>query len=80
MTNGLGRDPLTIKAWAAVGDALVESGAMSGEGLSGISPEAAHARVRELRADLDKLSETHPRRKEIIDEIIAVTNAARSAR
>ena len=78
--NAHGRHPLWIKAWAAVGDALVEHGAMTGEGLETLSPDEARSRAAEMRAELNKLPETHPRRAELVDQIIAVTSAAQRRR
>lgn len=69
------RHPANIRAWAAVGDALVEHGAMSGEGLQGMSAEDARARADALRKELRELPEAHPRRPAIVDEIIALTRA-----
>lgn len=74
-TTGLGRHPLMVKAWAKVGDALVEHGAMRGEGLGTMSAEDAQSRVQALRDELDKLDEGHPRRADLVEEIIAVTKA-----
>ena len=78
--NAHGRHPLWIKAWAAVGDALVEHGAMTGEGLDTLSPDEARSRAAEIRAELNKLPETHPRRAELVDQIVAVTSAAQRRR
>ena len=75
-TSGLGRHPLMVKAWAKVGDALVEHGAMRGDGLGTLSAAEAQGRLAELRAELMKLDEGHPRRAELVDEIVTVTRAA----
>jgi len=74
--NGLGRHPLMVKAWAAVGDALVEHGAMRGDGLQTMSGADAQTKLHDLRTELSGLDENHPRRGALVDEIIAVTRAA----
>lgn len=78
--NAHGRHPLWIKAWAAVGDALVEHGAMRGDSVETLSTDEAKAKVAELRTELTKLPEAHPRRTELVDQIVAVTNAAQRRR
>lgn len=74
--NGLGRDPLTIKAWAKVGNDLVEAGVMRGDGVEGVSPEEAKSRINDANAELKKLPHGHPRTQELINEIVALTNAS----
>ena len=75
--SGAGRDPLVVKAFAKIGNALVESGAMDAEGLAGsVTPEEAHKKIGEIRAEMAKLPEGHPRTKDMIDEILALTRIA----
>lgn len=72
-TSGLGRHPLMVKAWAKVGDALVEHGAMRAAGVETLTKDEATERIATLRAELAKTPEGGPRSKELIDQIIALT-------
>ena len=78
--NAAGRHPLFVKFVSMVGDALVESGTITGEGVSTTSPEEARAKITELNVELKKLPEGHPRTLEIINEIVSLTNAANRRR
>jgi hypothetical protein len=78
--NAAGRHPVFVKFVAALGDALVEHGAITGEGLPEISPDEALGQINDLNAQLKKLPEGHPRTSEIIDKIVALTNAANRRR
>ena len=78
--NAAGRHPVFVKFVAALGDALVEHGAITGEGLHEVSPDEAMGQINELNAQLKKLPEGHPRTTEIIDKIVALTNAANRRR
>ena len=76
-STGAGRDPIVVKAFAKIGNALVESGAMSTEGLAGsTTPDEARKRITDLRAEMAKLPEGHPRTKDMIDEVLALTKVA----
>jgi len=70
------RHPAMVRAWAQVGTALVEHGAMSGEGYQTLSREAATERANEIRKQLQEMPEGDPRRMALVDEIIAVTRAS----
>ena len=73
-TTGMGRDPLVVKAFAKIGNALVETGAMQPEGLAlNLTPDDARKQIADKRAEITKLPEGHPRVAEIIDEILALT-------
>lgn len=74
--SGLGRHPIMVKAWAKVGNALVEHGAMRGDGLQTMSSADAEAKLADLRKQLVEMDEAHPRRAELVEEIISVTRAA----
>ena len=74
--NAAGRHPLLVRAWANVGQALVEHGAMTGEGLPTMGADEAKARAATLRNELKTMDEAHPRRAELVEEIINVTRAA----
>lgn len=73
-SSGLGRNPIVVKTFAKIGNALVESGAMATEGLaSGLTPDEARQKIADLRKEMAKLPEGSPRTKELIDEVLALT-------
>lgn len=73
-STGMGRDPVNVRAWIKVGNALVESGAMTTEGLDqGLGPEEAREKIVDLRKEMAKLPEGSPRTKELVDQVIALT-------
>ena len=74
--NAAGRHPLFVQFVASLGDALVEHGAITGEGLAEVTPDEARAQINELNAKMKKLPEGHPETVAIIDKIVALTNAA----
>lgn len=78
--SGFGRHPLMVKAWAKVGDALVEHGAMRGDGFEGVSASEAQAKATALRAELKTLPEGHARTAALVDEIATLTRVARTGR
>ena len=80
IASGLGRHPLTIKAFARAQNDLIEHGAIAPTGPAAVTPEAAQQRITELRASLAALPEGHAKRETIIQEIIAFTNAAQRRR
>ena len=72
--TGMGRDPLVVKAFARIGNALVETGAMQPEGLAlNLTPDDARKQIADKREEIKKLPEGHPRVSEIIDQILALT-------
>lgn len=71
--NGMARHPLVVKAFAAIADDLVEHGAMEHGGHTNVSAADAASKLTELRAELNKLPDGHPRRSELVDQIIALT-------
>lgn len=70
------RHPAMIRAWAAVGSALVEAGAMTAEGLYTLSREEATEQTAALRKQLEAMPEGHPGRMALVDQIIAITRAS----
>ena len=80
-TTGVGRHPLVVKAFAEIGNALVESGAMNPEGIaSGMTPDDAKVAIRAKQDEMRKLPEGHPRTRELIDEVLALTRIATATR
>lgn len=71
--NGEGRDPLVVKTFAKIGNALVESGAMASEGLAqGLTAGEAKEKVQAIRKEMAALPEGHPRTRDLIDQIVAL--------
>jgi hypothetical protein len=67
-SSKLGADPRMVKAWAAVGADLMESGYVKGEGLHGVSREDAQTKMREIDAELNKLDPYSDRAKELVNQ------------
>ncbi len=69
--NGMGRHPLVVKTFAAIGKELMEHGAIPATGIAHMTPEEAQERLKTLQADLLKVPQGSDRAKEIINQIIA---------
>jgi hypothetical protein len=79
--NGMGRHPVVVKAFAAIGNALVEHGAIAPDGNQGMSADEAQEKLRTIRSD-----KTHPfndpnspHHSAALDEVLALTRIARQA-
>jgi len=80
MSSGLGRHPLMVKAWAKVGNELVEHGAMPAVGIS--------LGVDEAKAEMDRMfndkshamhNENHPDHTAALDRWLALNKIAAKA-
>jgi hypothetical protein len=67
-TSKLGADSRMVKAWAKVGQDLMEHGVISGEGIGGVTYEDAQAKIREIDAELMKVDENSGRAKELTEQ------------
>ncbi len=76
-SSGFGRDAAMVKAFAAVGDMMMQHGLISGDTLQGVTPEAAKQQITELRQQLTTKPEGSTEATEIINRIIALSRAAR---
>ena len=74
--NGMGRHPLVVKTFAAIGKELMEHGAIPSTGIAHLTPEEAQERIKTLQEDLKKVPQNSDRAKEIINQIIAHQNIA----
>lgn len=74
--NGMGRHPLVIKTFAAIGKDLMEHGAIPSTGIAHMTPDEAQERVKTLQADLLKVPQGSDKAKGMIEQIIALTKIA----
>lgn len=73
--TGYGRHPVFVRAFAKIGQDLVEHGAMQAEGYELLGPEETASRIASLQAQMKTYPEGHPKVAEIIDQILALTRA-----
>ena len=80
--NGTGRDPVAIKFFSKLANDLVETGAMNPEGIaSGMGPDEMRASIRQKQEELKgSLPEGHPRRRQLVEEILQLERNAMSTR
>jgi len=74
--TGLGRHPLVVRAFASIGNELVEHGAMRADPIGRVSPEEAAERAKGLQADLLKVPVGSDQARSLIDQIIALQKIA----
>ena len=78
--SGFGRDAAMVRAWAAVGDMMMQHGMITGDTLRGITPEQALSQIAELNQELLSKPQGSQAAIEIGDKIISLRRAARAAR
>ena len=74
--NGMGRHPLVVKTFAAVGKELLEAGAIPSTGLAHITPDEAQEQLKTAQADLLKVPTGSDQAKRLIDRIVALSKIA----
>ena len=72
--SGLGRHPLMIKAWAAVGDAMAEHRGLADPGRPGVGPEEATRQADAMFADPAHPfnNKTHPDHAKAVEDYLAL--------
>ena len=75
--TGVGRNPITVRAWAKVAEDLQEHGAMAGDTIGRVTREEAWDRMKTLQADLLKVPNNSDEAKALIDQIIQYTKIAK---
>lgn len=78
--NGMGRHPLVVKTFASIGKELMEAGAIPSTGTAHMTPDEAQERVKELQANLLKVPRDSSQAKDLINQIVALTNIAQGKR
>ena len=78
--NGMGRHPLVVKTFAAIGKELMEAGAIAPTGTAHLTAEEAQERLKTLQADLLKVPQGSDQAKALIDQIIAHQKIASGGR
>lgn len=80
--TGMGRHPLNIKAWVAIGNTLVEHGALPAGGEAGVSAGDAKARMTAMFADAKHPynNKNHPDHMAAIDEYLMLNRIVQQGR
>jgi hypothetical protein len=79
--SGMGRHPLMVRAFVAIGNAMVEHGALPAGGEPGVTPEQATQKIREIRADKTHPfnNGAHPDHHTAIEEVLALRRVIEGA-